>query len=327
MPEVVLAEADAVMAVVKAEHEAFWMQDYAVHARCHLHGPDTWFWSYWRHGGLAIRHGWDEIRERTGHAMAAFIAPSPSYAFEVSWEEIVVRIGGDTAWVTYKQRYPSTGGPIKGLQRTTSLSHQLRILEKHQGEWKIVLVSVLIPGLDQFDGAMLRLEPTGTIIWKSESAGKLLDEDDHLVVRNGRLRVRDRAADQKLQSAIRWASELDGFLMARRGAVPIVVDAGEGLPPKLWWLIGDSGMILFSFGHHRLTEDRLAMSAMVFGLSPGQIQVAARIVEGLSLVDIARCDGVSVNTVRTQLRRIFEKVGVHNQPALVRVLLSVAPPR
>ena len=35
---------------------------------------------------------------------------------------------------------------------------------------------------------------------------------------------------------------------------------------------------------------------------------------------------VSVNTARTQLRRIFEKTGVHNQSALVRLMLSIAPP-
>lgn len=303
------------------------MQDREIHARCHLHAPDTWFWSYWRHGGLAVRHGWDEIRERTHKAMAAFVAPSPSYAYDVIWENVVARVGGDTAWVTFDQHYPSIDGPISGMRGTTSLAHQLRILEKHDGQWKIVLVSVLIPGLDQLDGAILQLDSDGKIIWQSEDARARLAEDDDLIVRNGRLHIRNRSADQKLQSSIKWAAELDGFLMARRGSIPIVMDAGEGLPTKLWWVIAESAMILFSFGNRHLAEDRLAMAAPVFGLSPAQLLLASKIVEGRSLVEIAEVTGVSINTVRTQLRRMFEKVGVHSQPALVRMLLSVAAPR
>ena len=259
--------------------------------------------------------------------MAAFVAPSPSYAYEATWDNVVVRVGGDVAWVTYDQRYPQSGGPISGLSGATSLAHELRILERHDGEWKIAVVSVLIPGLDQLDGPIVRLGPDGRVLWKSPDAEVKLQEQDDLVVRNGRLHIRNRATDLKLQSAIAWAATVDGFLMARRGSIPIVMDAGEGLPTKLWWLIAESGLILFSFGSQQLAQDRLSTAAPVFGLSPAQLRLATRIVEGQSLVDIANATGVSVNTVRTQLRRMFEKVGVHSQPALVRVLLSIAAPR
>lgn len=319
-------EADAVMAVIRAEHMAFWMRDREAYARCHLQSPDSWFWSYWRHGGIAIRHGWDELRERSGRAMDAFVAPSPSYAHEATWEHVAVKISGTLAWVTYQQHYP-TGGPIDGLPGTTSIAHELRILEKHDGEWKIALVSVMIPGLDQLSGPLLQLDSDGRIVWKSDDAAKRLEEDDDLIVRNGRLHIRNRAADQRLQAGIAWAARVDRFLMARGGSVPIVVDAGDGLPTKLWWLIAESGLILFSFGNRQLSEDRLAMAAPVFGLSPAQLRLAKSIVEGRSLVEISEATGVSVNTARTQLRRMFEKVGVHSQPALVRVLLSVAAPR
>lgn len=319
-------EADAVLAVVKAEHEAFWMRDYDAWARCHLPLPDTWFWSYWPHGGLAVRRGWTEISQRTALAMSAFETASPSYAFDTAWEDVVVRVGGDSAWVTFIQRYPATGGPFRDRRGPGHLSHGLRILEKHDGTWKIVLVSVMVP-FDQTDEALLRLDSDGRILWKSVGADQALLADNDLVIRGGRLRIRNLAIDRKLQAAISWASSSDGHLMALRGSIPIVMEAGEGLPTKLWWLIADSGVILFSFGNRSLAKERLAIAATVFGLSPGQLGVATRIVEGASLVEIAESTGVSVNTVRTQLRRTFEKVGVHNQPALVRVLLSVAAPR
>lgn len=323
---VITPEADAVLAVVKAEHEAFWMRDYEAWARCHLQANDTWFWSYWPHGGLAVRQGWTEISERAGEAMSAFIAASPSYAFKTVWENVVVRVGGDSAWVTFIQRYPARGGPFPDGRGPGHLSHGLRILERHEGTWKIALFSVLVP-FDQTSQTLLRLDPDGRIIWKSDGAEEALLADDDLVVRGGRLRVRSGAADRKLQAAIRWAASSDSHLMAFRGSIPIVMDGGEGMPVKLWWLIAESGVILFSFGNRTLAEDRLAIAATVFGLSSAQLRVATRIVQGHTLAEIAETTGVSINTVRTQLRRTFDKVGVHNQPALVRVLLSVAAPR
>jgi DNA-binding CsgD family transcriptional regulator len=56
------------------------------------------------------------------------------------------------------------------------------------------------------------------------------------------------------------------------------------------------------------------------------MRLAERIVAGEELPAAARTLGVSVNTVRTQLQRIFDKIGVRSQPALVRVLLSIASP-
>src|SRR5262245_12745960 len=142
-------ELSDIVAVIKAEHVAFWMKDQETYERCHLHAPHTWWWSSWRHGGLALRNGWDDIGERARKAMGAFLAPSPSYAYETAWDEITVRVGGDVAWATFRLHFPSSDGPIAGLPGTTSLAYELRILERHEGEWKIALVSVMIPGLDQ----------------------------------------------------------------------------------------------------------------------------------------------------------------------------------
>ena len=320
-------ETERIVTIIKAEHVAFWMQDHEGYERCHVHAPHTWWWSYWRHGGLAIRHGWDEIGRRSHQAMTAFRAPSPSYAHETTWSNMEVRVSGNLSWATYQLHYPRSEGPIGNLPGHTSLAFELRILEKQQNEWKIALASVMVPGLDQLGGPVLRVDPEGQILWRSEDADATLAEDDDLVVRNGRLRIRDHATDKKLQAAIKWAARLDGFLMARRGAMPIIMEAGEGMPTKLWWVIAESGMILFSFGNRHLAEERLAMAAAAFVLSPSQLRLAGSIIEGRSLVEIAANTGVSVNTVRTQLKRMFDKVGVHSQTTLVRVLLSVAAPR
>jgi len=56
----------------------------------------------------------------------------------------------------------------------------------------------------------------------------------------------------------------------------------------------------------------------VLRLSPAEAQVALAIFNGKSLVEIAAVRHASLNTVKSQLQRIFEKCGVRSQVALVR---------
>lgn len=55
----------------------------------------------------------------------------------------------------------------------------------------------------------------------------------------------------------------------------------------------------------------------VFELSPAEAQVAVRLVEGQDVETIAAERGVSVGTVRTQVRSLLDKTGTHRQVDLV----------
>jgi len=59
-----------------------------------------------------------------------------------------------------------------------------------------------------------------------------------------------------------------------------------------------------------------------FALTAAECRVAAEIAEGRKPTEIARQLGLSVHTVRSHLKRIFVKAGVHSQAGLVRVLLQ-----
>jgi DNA-binding CsgD family transcriptional regulator len=87
-----------------------------------------------------------------------------------------------------------------------------------------------------------------------------------------------------------------------------------------------TGLIFLTFGSPELDGKRLAQAALTYGLSPAQTQLAGLIAEGLSLTEIALRMGITANTARTHLNRVFDKIGVRTQPALVRVLLSTAAP-
>src|SRR5690606_38683912 len=102
-----------------------------------------------------------------------------------------------------------------------------------------------------------QLADDGTVIWKSAAAAATLETDDDIVIRGGRIRIRDSRTDARLQSAIRWAAQLDSAVSSIRGALPIVLEAGDGLPTKVWWVIRDGGMILMSLNDRGLSDTRL----------------------------------------------------------------------
>lgn len=62
----------------------------------------------------------------------------------------------------------------------------------------------------------------------------------------------------------------------------------------------------------------------LFGLTAAEVRLAAAVFEGLTLPEAAEKFGVSTNTVRFQLARIFDKTGVSRQAELVKLIMRVA---
>ncbi len=61
----------------------------------------------------------------------------------------------------------------------------------------------------------------------------------------------------------------------------------------------------------------------LFTLTPGESAVARRFAAGLSSKEIARELGVAPNTVRTQISRVYAKLGVHDKAALAQRLIAL----
>jgi pimeloyl-ACP methyl ester carboxylesterase/DNA-binding CsgD family transcriptional regulator len=61
-----------------------------------------------------------------------------------------------------------------------------------------------------------------------------------------------------------------------------------------------------------------------FGLTPAEIRLAAKLRDGRALKEAADELDVSINTVRNQLRAIFDKMGLKRQSELVRALTELA---
>lgn len=314
------ADREAIIALIHRNRSSIWSGDYDLWESCFVHAPYTARWGWWRPGGIFVRQGWDSLAAR---AREAGPPVSLRNAHETTVENLTLRIDGNMAWAIYEQHYPEHHIPG---HIGPGIVQEMRVFERHDGQWKIALLGFLDANAAPAGAVILRLGKDGTVLWRSPAAEQALAQSDDLVVRAGRIRFRDRTADRALEEALIWAADLDSAYMSRHGAVPIVVDAGEGVASRIYWVIVDAGMILLSLGNTAVSDDRLKVATLIYGLSPAQQRVAALVAEGLSLSEIAQRMEIKPNTARTHLDRIFEKTGVRTQTALVRVLLMAVSP-
>lgn len=313
------ADEAEILALIHRNRIAVWTNDFDTWETCFVHAPYTTRWGWWRSGGVFVRQGWELLRSRARTGPGR----NDRNAFETKVTRLMLRIDGDMAWATFDQEYPPSDefghvGP--------GTVHEARVFERHGGQWKIAFLGFLDASAGVPTAVTIGLDADARVLWKSPAAAALLAESDDLVVRNGRLRFRDARTDRKLEETVRWAAAQDGGYMSSHAARPIAVDRGDGLPMRIYWVTMDAGRIVFSLADDDVGEQRLDMAAEIYGLSPVQRQVAALVAEGLALPQIGERLGISTNTARTHLQRIYDKTGVHTQAALVRVLLSAVPP-
>jgi pimeloyl-ACP methyl ester carboxylesterase/DNA-binding CsgD family transcriptional regulator len=88
--------------------------------------------------------------------------------------------------------------------------------------------------------------------------------------------------------------------------------------------VADSESFALVFPAHEETAKLWSMIRDSFGLTPAEIRLATRLRDGRSLQDAADEMSISINTVRNQLRAIFEKMGLKRQSDLVRALAELS---
>lgn len=65
----------------------------------------------------------------------------------------------------------------------------------------------------------------------------------------------------------------------------------------------------------RLLEDPAALDQPRIALSPGELQLLALLQSHMTGVEIAAHLGITMNTLKTRLRRLYRKLGVTSRPA------------
>jgi hypothetical protein len=129
---------------------AVWTQDYDAYQKCFVHASYTSRWNASPVSGIHVRTGWDEIASRVQQMFALYQGhASIANAYETEVLDLKLRIDGDTAWATFRQKYPATIAPA-GTAPTMawhhagpSPSYEMRVFERHAERWLIAFLGYL----------------------------------------------------------------------------------------------------------------------------------------------------------------------------------------
>lgn len=177
--------------------------------------------------------------------------------------------------------------------------------------------------LDRVPQGMLALDVHGRILLMNGSAQSAVADKTAFRVRNGRLQCADTAVQARLEVCIKDA-------LRRRGSQGGVLLAGRGLTryslmvtPARTESRDESAAFVPVFiarlgADH--TDASIAQFPALFSLTLSEARIAAGLVRGRALKDIAMQLRMTYESARFLVKQIFVKVGVHTQAGLVALL-------
>ena len=186
--------------------------------------------------------------------------------------------------------------------------------------------------IDRMPSAVFVLDGAGNVEHANAAARELAARCDGLAVTQGRLVISDpssRAAFSRIFTAATSADPGSVGKLDRAFAIPRP-SAGRPLGAWVTPLRSASAVLgspvataaLFVTDPDADTACQAPAMRALFGLSPAEASLACKLVAGAELRDAADQLGVTLNTARTLLSRIFTKTGANRQSDLVRLLLG-----
>lgn len=185
--------------------------------------------------------------------------------------------------------------------------------------------------LDAVGKPIFVLDRSGRLLHANVAADAGKVRSDWLVIRTGRLMqlvstavdaapaLVSRAAQGQLQTVRLWRPALAGGVHC---AIARLVPLGEANPCAWAWPQA-AVLLLLDEEVREVDAQRIPALSMRYRLTTAESQLLAQLGNGLDPADIASANGVSIHTVRTHIKHLFEKTGVSRQTDLVRLL---APP-
>lgn len=244
------------------------------------------------------------------------------------------------ACLVRSERVTAPIGLLKPLSRGTLTSQEMQVLE------------IVLPHLRRAVQIALRLGASESLLQLSLAGLErialgvaLINGHGHALHLNGaaeRIVARHDGLDlqQRLFSALRRQDSvklrraIERVLTApQSGAVAVQVQRPVGRPYALIVVplrpaagrpvLPQAGAMLLMGDPEQNSGDLVEHLRALFELSSGEARLALALFDGQGLQDVADERGVSINTVKTELKRIFAKTGTHGQGELMRVLRAI----
>jgi DNA-binding CsgD family transcriptional regulator len=184
--------------------------------------------------------------------------------------------------------------------------------------------------LDRFPTGIVAVDSDAKVILTNRAADAILQRGDGLLSRDG-LRAASSQETARLRNAIAAVcTQRDSGIL--KPETVIRINRPSGLRP-LEVLVcplpsqssirngGAAAALLITDPEEGATLDSRALHQL-FGLTPAEIRLCIALVKGKSVEEYALEAGISSNTARTHVKRIYAKTGVRRQSELVRLLLK-----
>lgn len=202
-------------------------------------------------------------------------------------------------------------------------------ISQRLGTWELASMGTLA-ALSSINLATFVLGVAGKVLQLNATADLLLKRGDIARLAGGRVQFRDPAADRAFQGHLSAAVKPDNPASLRGGSMALLSPvSGDTYSVTVSALRMNSVDTTFSPACAIAFVEQRAAAAFDcahiqsrFGLTPAEARLAGALASGARLAEIARTHGVSIHTVRAQLKALMQKTGTHRQAALIRLLLA-----
>lgn len=191
--------------------------------------------------------------------------------------------------------------------------------------------NLLSEALNQINSPICLVNKRGSIIYINEIAEQLITQQDGISIKNNCLFIHAIKENRQLQGLIRQAAHKSNDDRLTHGgsmcykniehhsSISILVSPVNPDKTNLVTQKDEVALILFNTSNHRvsLTIDLLMG---LYKLTPAEAKLTLYLCEGLTLDEISIKLARSKNTLRSQLRSSFNKVGVSRQSELVHLI-------
>lgn len=188
--------------------------------------------------------------------------------------------------------------------------------------------------LEISSSAIVLVDAGMRIIHANGAAEAMLKQGDPVVSRGSRLVLSAWAPQELLQSAVAIASQPEsrmgsrgiGIPAYRRNGSPVVVH----VLPLLTGRIGAEARLhasaaVFIAPASQASKISAEALGLLFELTPTEARVFELVAAGHSVRETAELLGSAISTVKTHLRRVFDKTGRHRQAELVKLAADLFP--
>lgn len=180
--------------------------------------------------------------------------------------------------------------------------------------------------------ALIGFDADGRVCWTNGEAEEVFRARDGLVAERGELRASTPARTAALRGAVHAATRAALELSWREISISLPRPSGRRnytavvVPVRLAEepLLGEGVLRALALVADPERAPRVPQSvlASAFGLTTAESRVAALLARGRGVDDICECLDVSANTVRTHLKRIYQKTATTRQADLVALLVG-----